>query len=182
MKKNLIFVLLLSITSCGQSVKQGSNNSQIAGDWKVYEQSAYSISYPPTWELNLSGQMGATLFIFSPLESDNDTFKENINLMIQDLSGLNLDLDNYTEISEEQIRTLMTNSSMVESKRMKNDKGEYHKLIYTGDQGVFHLTYEQYYWIISDKAYILTFTSEQDKYAKYKETGEKILNSFVLKK
>jgi len=77
---------------------------------------------------------------------------------------------------------MVTNSNLIESKRIKTDSDEFQKIIYTGDQGIFHLKYEQYYWVINDKAYVLTFTSEQDKFSDFKERGEKILNSFKLKK
>ena len=76
---------------------------------------------------------------------------------------------------------MMTNSNILETKTLHANNLEYHKIIYTGDQGVFHLKYEQYYWVINDKAYILTFTSEQDKYSGLKETAEKVMNSFMLK-
>jgi hypothetical protein len=76
---------------------------------------------------------------------------------------------------------LLTNSDLIESKRIKKSNAEFHKLIYTGDQGVFHLKFEQYYWVIDSKAYVLTFTSEEEKFATYSETGEKILNSFSIK-
>ena len=76
---------------------------------------------------------------------------------------------------------MLTNSTVIESKRMKNSEGKYHKLIYSGYIGIFYLTIEQYYWVINDTAYILTFTSEQRKFADFRKIGEKILNSFILR-
>ncbi|MCK6607950.1 MAG: hypothetical protein L6Q46_06535, partial [Flavobacterium sp.] len=87
----------------------------------------------------------------------------------------------YTKISEDQIKTLVTNSILIESKRIKDGSDEYHRMIYTGDQGIFHLKYEQFFWIKNDKAYILTLTCEQDKFSKFKKMGEAILNSFRFK-
>lgn len=185
MTKILTSILLLSIVSYGQTTtkqESGNNQPQTINDWKTLDQSNYSIQYPSTWELDQSGQMGTSFILFSPLESDKDKFKENVNLLIQDVSGQNIDLNKYTEISEGQIKTMITNSALIESKRMKNDRGEYHKIIYSGDQGKFHLKFEQYYWVINDKAFVLTFTSEQGKFADFLEIGEKILNSFILKK
>lgn len=174
-------ILLLSIVTCGQTTISQELNQTII-DWKTLDQSNYSIQYPSNWELNQSGQMNTSFVLFSPLESDNDKFKENVNLLIQDLTGYNIDLNKYTEISEGQIKTMVTNSSLIESKRIKNGKDEFHKIIYSGDQGIFHLQFEQYYWVVNDKAFILTFTSEKDKFENFKEIGEKILNSFKQKK
>lgn len=185
MTKILTLILLISIVANGQTTtkqESGNNHLQTIIDWKLLDQANYSIQYPQTWELNQSGQMGLSFIFLSPLESDKDKFRENVNLLIQDLSGRNIDLNKYTEISEGQIKTLVTNSNLIESKRMKNERGEYHKIIYSGDQGIYHLKYEQYYWVLNEKAFVLTFTSEQGKFTDYKEIGEKILNSFIIKK
>jgi hypothetical protein len=58
---------------------------------------------------------------------------------------------------------------------------EYFKVIFTWNYEAFRLKVEQYYWIVDGKAYVLTFTSEQDKFATFSETGEKILNTFTFK-
>ncbi len=185
MTKILTLLLLLSFVAYGQTntkKESGNNLLQTNNEWETLDKSNYSIQYPATWDLNQSGQMGTSFILFSPLESDLDKFKENIILLVQDLSGRNIDLNQYCEISEGQIKTMVTNSNLIESKRIKNVKGEYQKLIYSGDQGIFHLIFEQYYWVIDEKAFVLTVTSEQDKFADFKETGEKILNSFVINK
>ncbi len=170
MTKLFTFLLLLPTVVYGQTV----NN-----EWKTLDKPNFSIQYPATWELNQSGQMGTSFILFSALESDQDKFRENINLLIQE--GKNIDLNKFTEISESQIKTLATNAHIIESKRLKKDI-EYHKIIHTADQGIFHLEFEQYYWVINDKAYILTFSAEHTKFENFKTTGEKILNSFKLKK
>jgi hypothetical protein len=157
------------------------SNAYTNTDWKTVDESAYSMQYPSEWELDQSGQMGTSLVLFSPLESGEDKFKENINVLIQSLTGRNIDLDKYTEISEEQVKTMLTNPVLIESKRMKAGTQEFHKVIYTADQGVFHLKFEQYYLVTADNAYILTLTCEQTKFDDFKETGENILNSFKLK-
>ncbi len=185
MKKILTTILLFSIVAFGQISKMqnyGIYNSSMPTDWKIFDQPSYSILYPATWELDKSGKMGTSFILFAALESGQDKFRENVNLLIQDLTGKNIDLDKYTEISEGQIKTMVTNSTLIESKRLRNNTTEYHKIIYTGDQGTFHLKFEQYYMVIDNKAYVLTFTCEQNKFVDYRENAEKILNSFKLKK
>jgi len=174
--------LLISLFSSAQSLtnQESINQPQIIKDWKKFDQSNYSIQYPPSWDLNISGQMGTSFILFSPLENEDDKFMENINLLAQDLSGLNIDLDKYTEISEGQIKTMVTNSSIQESRRMKINRSEYHKIIYSGEQGIYQLKFIQYYMVINDKAYVLTFTSEENKFEDYIEIAEKILNSFTF--
>ena len=185
MTKILTTLTLLALIACGQTaVKQESDiiKAKTIDGWKTLSEANYSIQYPSTWELNQSGQMGTSLILFSPLENNEDQFRENVNLIIQDLTGQGIDLDKYSEISEGQVKTMITNSTLIESKRIKDENDEYHRLIYTGDQGIFHLKFEQYYWLENDKAYVLTLTCEQNKLWDFKDLGENILNSFSLKK
>lgn len=177
--KILTILLVSTFIACGQTTE--SNDKETKLNWETHKASDYSIQHPDSWELNQNGLMGTSFILFSPLESSKDKFRENINLLIQDLSDYNFDLNEYTKISEDQIKTLVTNSILIESKRIKDGSDEYHRMIYTGDQGIFHLKYEQFFWIKNDKAYILTLTCEQDKFSKFKKMGEAILNSFRFK-
>lgn len=151
-------------------------------DWNSLKKDSYSIDYPKDWELSESGQMGTSFIIFSPLTSQKDRFRENVNLLIQDLTGYNLDLDGYVEISEAQIETMMTNGKIIESTRVTDNTLDYHKVVYTGKQGNLNLKFEQYYWVVRDKAFVLTLTCEENQFDEYKLKGEEILNSFKLKK
>jgi len=179
-----VLLLLVSVVAYGQSTIErttNNNHQQITSDWKILDQPAYSIQYPSTWDLDQSGQMGTSFILFSPLESDTDKLKENVNLLIQDLSGLQIDLNDYVKISEGQIKTMITNVVLIESNRIKNDTVEYHEIVYSGDQGMFHLQFEQHYWVIDDKAFVLTFTSEKDKFNHSMKIVETILSSFIIK-
>lgn len=170
MKNGLIILLLFSINAIAQT------------DWKTLKDKEYSIKYPADWTADKTGQMGATFFLFSPLDSESDAFRENINLIVQDLSAYNLDLNGFTALSESQIKTMVKNSSIIESLRVKTNGNEFHKIIYSGEQNDLLLTFEQYYWVKNKKAYILTFTCTQESFDRFKKTSEEILASFVLKK
>ena len=126
--------------------------------------------------------MGTTFVLFSPLDARQDKFRDNVNFIIQDLSGYNLDLNKFVEISETQVKTMITNSILIESTRIKTDADEFHRMIFTGDQGMLHLKFEQFFWVKNDKSYVLTLTCEQDKFSDFKEVGEAILNSFSFKR
>lgn len=102
-------------------------------------------------------------------------------MISQDLGGQSVDLDQYTEISEKQIKTMMTNCTVYESKRMKDENGAFQKLIYAADQGTFRLKFEQRYWIENEKAYVLTLTCEEAKFSSFQPIGEKIMSTFMLR-
>lgn len=175
-----LIAIFFSAIASGQTPQKGAR-ADIPVDWKVIDEAGFKIQYPDSFELNRSGQMGTTFILLSKQTSQRDLFRENVNLIIQDLTGLNIDLDKYVEISEGQIKTMITNGNIVESKRIKASDYEFQKVIYTGDQGQYRLKFEQYYWTVKNKAYVLTLTCDIGQFDKYKEVGEKIMNSFIIK-
>lgn len=171
-------LLFLSLVVFGQ----GSVTKLISDQgWKLLDETDYSIEYPDNWELNNDKSRGINFYILSPQTSTADLFRENVNLIEQDLAGRSIDLDQYVEISESQIKKLISNSNLIESKRLNKNGSDYQRVIYTGDQGSYKLKFEQYYWVKNGKAYVLTLTCEITQFKEYQELGEKILNSFVLK-
>jgi hypothetical protein len=173
MKKMAFLVfLLINAISFGQ-IKE--NN------WKTIDENTYSVQYPENWELNTDKSMGTSFILFTQQTSTDDKFRENVNLIIQNLEGYNLNLDDFVTISEEQINKMVTNGKIIKSKRLFKNNSEFQKVIFTGDQGLFQLKFAQYYFIKDEKAYVLTFTSEQEQFENYKLISEKILASFILK-
>jgi hypothetical protein len=162
---------LITFTSWGQKTEAG---------WKILNETNYSIQYPANWDLDQPGHMGTTFQINSKLIPEQGQYIENVNLIIHDLRGSTIYLDKFVRMSESKFPTLLTNYNLIESKRVK-DTGEYHKFIFTGDKGNLKLKFEQYIWIKGIKGYVLTFTAEQTQFDTYKQTGEKILNSFKIK-
>jgi hypothetical protein len=168
-------LILLALTYSGFS--QIDN----AGEKMDFSKDNYKIQYPKSWNLDTSRAMGTEFFIMAPLENGTDKFRENAHLIIQNLAGQNIDLVKYKKITEGQIAEMTTEGKVFESVILKSDKGEYYKITYAMTQRKFRLKITSFCYIRNDKAYLLTFTSEYDKYDQYKKTGENILNSFVLK-
>jgi PsbP len=154
--------------------------SQQAPTVSSYIRNNYKVQYPETWRLDTSRLMGTELFIFAPLENATDQFSENVNLLIQDLTGRNIDLQKYKEITDKQLTDLATDGKSIESAVVKKDNRSYYKTIYTMTQGKLKLKISSICFIKNEKAYLVTFSAEADKYEQYKKTGEGILSSFVV--
>lgn len=174
MKKINVLGLLLAILV----LSAFANNTQEG--WTALSKENYTIQYPEEWRLDQSGQMKTKFLLFSPTLDPNDSFSENVNLIIEDLTGHDVTLDQYVELSENQVKSVLENSSIVSSERVTGNSMEYHKIIFTGSQGAFSLKFEQYYFVLSNEAFVLTLTCEANQFANYKEIGEKILNSFQI--
>lgn len=174
--KTIFFLLFAAIPSLASA-----QNLPDTASWKSFGKVAYTISYPSDWRIDTSKVMGSDAFFFSPKDNDTDKFSENVNVIMQDLKGMNIDLDRFVEISEGQIKTLITDGQLLESKRLSADGKEYHRLLYTARQGIYNLKTLQYYFVADEKAFVVTLVTEADKYEKYEKLGAKILNSFKLK-
>jgi len=178
----LLVALLLSISCQAQTTQAPTvSNTKVDPGWKILKTTEYSIQYPSTWDLDQSGGYNTQFLLLSPLESKGDNFRENINLVIEDLQGKDIDLDQYTTLAKDQIKKYITNVNFLETTTVGKKPDIHEKVIYTGDQGVYHLNFEQYYWVKNGNAYVVTLTCEQNKVAAFKETGESIMNSFVVK-
>lgn len=174
---NFIFFFILS-TAISQ---QNSEEDILNAKWRVFDSQNYVISHPNNWELDQSGQMGTSFMLFSPLTSTEDRFKENVNLIVQDIADYNLNLDQFIQMSEEQIKTMLTDGKIISSKRIEKEGEDIHMLSFSGTQGIFNLEFDQLCFIKEDKAYIVTVTYEASEKVKYQEIGIEILHSFRVK-
>ncbi|HJS53947.1 MAG TPA: hypothetical protein VJ765_05365 [Chitinophagaceae bacterium] len=175
MKLRLLLALNLLTNYC---FSQADSTSQMIS----ISRNNYKLQYPGAWSIDTSKKMGADLFVSSPSEDETDKFSENVNVLIQDLQGLNIDLEKYKQITEKQITELATDGEIIQSSIMKNATGEYFKIIYTMSQGKFKIKIVSVCVMEGDKAYLATFSSELDKYEKFRKIGEQILNSFIVTK
>ena len=147
----------------------------LAQEWKVFSDSSFEILYPDTWEL--SETRGVAFLALSQQINEQDLFRENVNLLIQDLKGTGLDLKKYTEISHAQIDEMIPNSKLISSQFYD----DYHEVVYQGDQNGQQLQFLQHYYVINEKAFVLTYTAQKTDFDRYLEVSRKIMDSFKLK-
>lgn len=165
MKKLLFIILLLAI-----------NFTFSQTEWANFEKDNFSIDYPKDWSLDTSGQMNSQFLLFSKVE-ENDTFRENVNLIIQDLKGQDMTLKSFIKLSENQITSMVENGKIIESE----NHGSYQSVIWSGFISGYNLKFKQFLFIKDEKANVLTFTALETTFDAYIETGAKILDSFKLK-
>lgn len=172
----LVFLLIVSF-ACDSTGKKTTPTD----GWLTIESNDYSIRHPKEWKRESQPQMGTEFMLMTARTSPKDEFKENINLVVQDLSNTHLDLEKYTAISEEQIMEGLENAKIIKSERSHKHGETAQRMVYSGIFEGRALTFEQYYWIKNSKAFILTMTCETSQFDAYKEVGEEILKSFRLK-
>ncbi|MBO9613036.1 MAG: hypothetical protein J7619_10095 [Dyadobacter sp.] len=158
-----------------------NGQSLVRDDFKGFSRSDFTISYPSDWRVDTSGTMNTKVFFFSPLEGPEDKFSDNLNVMIQNLAGHQIDIQKYKEISEQQIKAMFSDGKLLESKVMNSNGREEYRLSYEFSQGTFKLKVLAVCFIKNDMAYLATFTSEVSKFEGYRETAEKMLGALSMK-
>lgn len=182
MRYLLCCLLALQIYSAGAQQKTVTTRTKTIVstdvDWWKFSKENYSILHPQNWTIDTSKTMGSSFILFAPIEGPNDAFKENVNLLVQDFTDKNITLTHYVQHSENQIKTMIKNASILESRRIHAPEGEFHSITFTGQQGMSDLRFEQRYYLRNNKSYVLTFTYERDKIAEYRRVGDLLLSSF----
>jgi len=189
MKKTFfpVLVLLMSLfVACHPSAQKGHKNqvkTTIPEDWKKLDEPEFVIFYPDTFELQKPqvNVMGMKFILLSKSTSPQDNFRENINLVIQDLNGRSLSLDMYKKEIENNLSKIITDGHLLKVEKVKNGDTEFLRVIYTGKQGQYDLKWEQFIWIKDRKMYILTLTTAINQFDHYAPVAEKIMKTFQIK-
>ena len=168
-------ILMLNAAG-GQVIELGKVNTP-TGQWQIFQMPAYSFQYPDTFDLDTTGYSGTSFMLFSKKTSEQDSFRENITLLIQDV-GDTISLDRYVEIARAQVGTTITGGKVLESKRLMQDGMPYHRLVFSGKQGQFNLKWKQYYWIRKKKAWVITLTCHESQYGRFAGIADQLVNTF----
>ena len=174
MKSLLILILLIPVLSTAQVA------GKARAGWNTYKTNTYSVAYPADWAIDTSKAMGIDVFLFSPLDSTKDKFRENVNVLSSSFGGDDISLDSFFHVSERQIKMSATDCVILESKLYTTGQSNFYKIDFTAKQGIFQLRFVQYYFVKNASGFTITLSSEEAAYPKHEATGLAVLNSFVL--
>jgi hypothetical protein len=167
------FSLLFSLQGAAQSAISINTDSLAQ-----IKRERYTLSYPKSWGLDTSKLFGMDLLLRSPKVDSLDQFVENLNVFVQDLHGQNYTLLKMGQESENQIKNMVTEVEIIESRLDSTASNVYYSLKYKGRQGKFFLTTEQRYYLKDEVGFALTFTVQNGKEKEYASTSKRIFNSF----
>jgi hypothetical protein len=174
--RRLIFLSLLLVT-VSVSAQQTIENPDV---FLKVSKERYSLGYPKSWAIDTSKMFGMDIILRSPKTDSLDDFIENMNIFSQDLHGRNYNLYKMGQESETQIKNMVTDVKIIESKLDSTTSQQCYILRYSGRQGKFLLTTIQHYYLKDDVGYALTFTIKNGKEADYVPLTEKMFSSFKL--
>lgn len=145
----------------------------------IYSHDNYKIQYPSTWRIDTTKDSNVEFVIYSPREYVDDKFSENVNLMIQDFKGQNIDLDKYAALSEKAIKNNAVGLTGFTSKKSTQNQTEFYELEFEMTFNSLRLHTVQYYFVENEKAIAITYSSEINKPKEMTTIGHGILKSFI---
>lgn len=152
-------------------------------DFLRYDSPAYGIEllYPANWEL-LENYQGTVAAFRSPAEGPSDAFRENVNVMVGDISAQPMDLDSYVKMNIAELQKSFANFSLAGTRKDTIDGNDAVRIEFTGDAGNgTQVKWCQVYAIKGTKAYIFTYCAAPDSYVQYIPVVEQILRSIKIK-
>lgn len=152
----------------------------------TYDNSTYGVGvkYPQSWTRidTLDPITGSLATFMSPVQANNsDIFQENIRLIVQNLAGKNVTLEEYTKTSINEIKLFSPDAEIIEQRNTQLANEPAHQVVYSGKEEGYTLKHLQIWTIKDNKVYIITYTAEINKYSEYLRTVQKMINSFEIK-
>ena len=144
------------------------------------KEDGFFMKYPDQWTFDNSAE-GASVIFFAPLENELDNFKENVNVVVQDISKNPMTLNQYTGLAIRQMEAVFGNNLVTlesEPTRFAGQKG--YRFVFLGKGSDLELKY-LISWTIKDmKAYQVTYTAIAAHYDKHLSKVKKMFRSFRI--
>ncbi|AWB44460.1 hypothetical protein DCC85_09635 [Paenibacillus sp. CAA11] len=169
-----------SSTSSSNTDKKDTDKAA-AGDMKDYENAAngISIKYPSDWQLQ-EGASGSLAAFLSPAEGSDDVFQENVSLTVQDLSAQPMNLKQYVELSENQVKNMLK-GTLEKNEATKLGDLDAHEFVYSATQNDYNLKFRQVFAVKNNKAYVATYAALEDSYDKFLDKATQTMDSLQIK-
>lgn len=144
----------------------------------VNEDKGYSIQFPSNWEVR-KGMMGLDVFALSPMTGQEDSFRENVNVLSEKLPQ-KVDLDGYYKASLDALKQEIPGFSLISSSPVEIDGMKGYRIEFTHGSGQGDVDAIVIQYILVDqgqKVTLITGAIEADKLPDYKPLIDKVAAS-----
>jgi eukaryotic-like serine/threonine-protein kinase len=140
------------------------------------------IEYPSGWTQALEGA-GLVTFTANLESDDSNTYPAAVGIKVQNLvSSKNISLNEITKIQIKDLKQSHPDFKLIEStESMLGGNNMAHKIVFTATDDREHQRKAMQIWTLKgDKAYLITYKAEPEKYSKYLPTIQKMIDSFQI--
>ena len=139
-----------------------------------------SIQFPSNWEKSVNLDNFVTFR--APPEIDTRVYPAALGLKIQDLASQNVSLQEVTKVQISELKATNPNLKLLESTSTTLAGKPAHKVVFSAtDNNQVERKAMQLWTVIDDKAILITYKAQPDKYSSYLPTIEKMINSLQVK-
>lgn len=140
----------------------------------------FSIKYPVSWSLEINKNNAAVIF-YSPKEGDLDFFRENVNVVVQDIARKSMNIKKYSSTAIKQMEAVFgDNMIIIESGPMYFSGHEGYKFVFRGKTSETELQYMSVWTINGLTAYQVTYTALASQYERHLPNAKRMIRSFRL--
>jgi len=157
--------------------------TRVSRTYLTYESEAngFSIDYPDEWEISERASMPGTATFITPLQGADDTFRENVTVVVQGAPADATTLDEFTEMALAQGRELIPRFMVMESRSATLAGNPAQQVVYTGLQGERDLRWLQLWSLVGDQVYILTYTAEENEFTTFRSVVQQMITSMEIR-
>ncbi len=141
-------------------------------DWSTWKGDGCRMAYPTDWTVREGAPMGAAAFFMAPVKDSLDSFRENVNLMVQPLNGATL--DDYVRTTHQQIAELIEQGRLVSSSPSGDDG---HEFEYTGLMNGANLHWKAVVRVKNDSAFLITYTAREERFGELLYLADAMMRS-----
>jgi eukaryotic-like serine/threonine-protein kinase len=142
--------------------------------------SGFSIKYPPDWER--AQHLDKSVTFLAPRESNSDTNPAGLGIMVIEVES-NKTLASITQNQLNTLKILYPDIQILESMETIFLGHPSHMIIFTATDNTQSMRKAMQIWFKEDnKAFLMTYKSDNQRYSKYLPTIDKMLNSFYTYK
>lgn len=171
----LAAMLLTAVATCNaeETKKKALDNTPFNGR-------DYELKFPDTWEINSSGMMGTDVIGLTPMEGNDDNFRENINVVLENLPE-GITAQEYLDANITNMKKTFGLPEDAKFEKVKVGSCDGYHLHYSLKMGNYELDNDVYIVVVKNAAYIITCSNEKGKRDKYKKEMDGVVKTFKLK-
>jgi len=173
MKYITVLFLIMSLTGCSQESLQEFKSTK----------GGFGFSYNDLWEKQLMN--GHSVFLTKGDKKDGTNFRNNLNVVVQDLSQNPMSLKDYHNLTLEQMQQALGKNTVTSDKDITIGGISAKELVYTIPKDIskgnfLDLKLKQTYLIKKNKAYLITYTAKTKDFEKYLKSANTFFETFKL--
>ena len=140
----------------------------------------FSIKYPPDWER--AQHLDKSVTFLAPRESNSDTNPAGLGIMVIEVES-NKSLASITQNQLNKLKNLYPDIQILESMETIFLGHPSHMIIFTATDNTQSMRKAMQIWFKEDnKAFLMTYKSDNQRYSKYLPIIDRMLNSFYTYK